>query len=442
MPDQVVILSDRAIGRESAGAGGIHYRHAQPLVAIGIILRRFFLRKVIRGQILQNEIRIRHAAAIAEQQRVINFLEHPRILRRKRSVDQLLHHFADCGVRLVNLVRAVMDIAVLDLLGGIVRRRPLTGEEAMAQLIRLEEDARRGNPAAQTEFARRLLTDAPDSRKNRRALSLLRKTAARKLPEALHLLGVVMLRGQGLDADPAEGAKLLEEAAYLGSAGAAADLARLCRMGLGRPASDRDALYWYRIAGAKGHTASQREAGLMLRDGRGARADNDEAARWLRAAAQGRDPQAQYELARLHQRRGWAGADPEEAARWLTEAALSGVVEAQYRLGVHYWAGRGGRVDLREAVRWTCRAAENGSTQALTTLADFFLTGSALDMNRFNAYTLLKCAARLHDAGAATTLTALERMLTRSEKARATRLVMISKTPRVLVETLIPRQSR
>ena len=47
-------------------------------------------------------------------------------------------------------------------------------------------------------------------------------------------------------------------------------------------------------------------------------------------------------------------------------------------------------------------------------------------MNRFNAYTLLKCAARLHDAGAATTLTALERMLTRSEKARATRLVMIS----------------
>ena len=244
---------------------------------------------------------------------------------------------------------------VLDLLGGIVRRRPLTGEEAMAQLIRLEEDARRGNPAAQTEFARRLLTDAPDSRKNRRALSLLRKAAARKLPEALHLLGVVMLRGQGLDADPAEGAKLLEEAAYLGSAGAAADLARLCRMGLGRPASDRDALYWYRIAGAKGHTASQREAGLMLRDGRGARADNDEAARWLRAAAQGRDPQAQYELARLHQRRGWAGADPEEAARWLTEAALSGVVEAQYRLGVHYWAGRGGRVDLREAVRWPRR---------------------------------------------------------------------------------------
>ena len=331
---------------------------------------------------------------------------------------------------------------VLDLLGGIVRRRPLTGEEAMAQLIRLEEDARRGNPAAQTEFARRLLTDAPDSRKNRRALSLLRKAAARKLPEALHLLGIVMLRGQGLDADPEAGAKLLEEAAYQGSTGAAADYARLCRMGIGRPASDRDALYWFRIAGARGHAASQREAGLMLKNGNGAVTDLDEAAKWLRAAAQGRDPQAQYELARLYQRRDWSKADPAEAQRWLNEAALSGIIEAQYRLGGYYWAGRGGRVDLREAVRWTCRAAENGSTQALTTLADFYLTGSALDMNRVNAYTLLKCAARLHDAGASATLSALERMLTRSEKARATRLVMISKTPRALVETLLPRQTR
>lgn len=35
---------------------------------------------------------------------------------------------------------------VLDLLGGIVRRRPLTGEEALAQLNRIEEDARRGHP--------------------------------------------------------------------------------------------------------------------------------------------------------------------------------------------------------------------------------------------------------------------------------------------------------
>ena len=116
---------------------------------------------------------------------------------------------------------------VLDLLGGIVRRRPLTGEEALAQLNRMEEDARRGNPSAQTEFARHLLTDAPDNRKNRRALALLRKAAARKHPEALHLLGIVMLRGQGLAADPEAGAKLLEEAAYQGVAGAAADLATL-----------------------------------------------------------------------------------------------------------------------------------------------------------------------------------------------------------------------
>lgn len=334
------------------------------------------------------------------------------------------------------------DNYVLDLLGGIVRRRPLTGEEALAQLNRLEADAKRGNPDAQTEFARHLLTDAPDNRSNRRALRLLRHAAQRRLPEALYLLGIVMLRGQGLKADPEGGAERLREAAYLGSAGAAADYARLCRLGIGRAASEKEALYWFRIAGAKGHVPSQREAGLSLRDGLGASRNLDEAARWLRQAAQGRDAAAQYELARLYQRRDWPNADPGEAQRWLNEAAISGVVEAQYRLGVYYWAGRGGRVDLREAVRWTCRAAENGSTQALNTLADFFLTGNALPLNRFNAWTLLKCAARHHDANALMTMRALERMLTQSERARATRLVMTSRTTKRLVETLIPRADR
>ena len=334
------------------------------------------------------------------------------------------------------------DNYVLDLLGGIVRRRPLTGEEALAQLNRLEEDAKRGNPTAQTEFARYLLTDAPDSRKNRRALALLRRAAKRKLPEALYLLGIVLLRGQGLKADPVEGANYLHQAALLGSAGAANDYAKLCRLGYGRQASDKDALYWFRIAGAQGQVHAQREAGLALRDGRGSPKNLDEASKWLRQAAQGRDPVAQFELARLYQRRDWSQADPVEAQRWLNDAAISGIVEAQYRLGVYYWAGRGGRVDLREAVRWTCRAAENGNTQALTTLADFFLTGNALPLNRFNAYTLLKCAARRHDMNALMTLKALDRMLTAAEKNKATRLVMTTKSPKVLVETLIPRQSR
>ena len=318
---------------------------------------------------------------------------------------------------------------MLDLLGGIVRRRPLTGEEAMAQLIRLEEDARRGNPR-RTDRIR-----PPPSRRRARqpqeppCASLLRKAAARKLPEALHLLGVVMLRGQGLDADPPKARSSLRKPPIWAAQA--------------RPPTSPDSAAWGSDAP---HPTGTHSTGT---ESRAPRDTPPPSAR--RASCSGTDAAPAPTTTRPPDGSGppprgatlrpstnspaFTSAEaglapiPEEAARWLTEAALSGVVEAQYRLGVHYWAGRGGRVDLREAVRWTCRAAENGSTQALTTLADFFLTGSALDMNRFNAYTLLKCAARLHDAGAATTLTALERMLTRSEKARATRLVMISENP-------------
>ena len=331
---------------------------------------------------------------------------------------------------------------VLDLLGGIVRRRPLTGEEALAALRKIEDDAAAGDPAAQTEFARYLLTDEPDSRKNRRALLLLKRAVKSRLPEALHLLGIVMLRGQGLKADPARGASLLRDAALLGSAPSARDYAMLCRDGIGREASDREALYWWRIAGAGGEVSSQREAGLALRDGRGAPKNLSEAAKWLERAAHGRDSEAQYALARLHQRRDWAKADPSLAERWMREAALSGVVAAQYRLGIDCWSGRSGRVDLREAVRWTSRAAENGSTQAAGTLAGFFLTGNALPLDRFKAYALLLSAARRGDASASATLLSLRHMLTRREKIDALKVVRNSRTPRSLVETLIPRSER
>ncbi|MFU0842307.1 MAG: hypothetical protein ACFWTZ_06860 [Burkholderia sp.] len=94
---------------------------------------------------------------------------------------------------------------LLGLLGGVVRRRPLTGEEALAALNSLERRAAEGDPKSQTEFARYLLTDAPDARRNRRALLLLKKAAASGLPEAIRLLGIVYMRGQGLSADRRKG---------------------------------------------------------------------------------------------------------------------------------------------------------------------------------------------------------------------------------------------
>lgn len=330
---------------------------------------------------------------------------------------------------------------VLDLLGGVARPRPLAGGEAIAALGRIEAQARAGDPAAQAELARRLLTEDPDARKNRRALLLLRKSAAARSPEGLHLLGLLHLRGQGLKRDPAEGVRLLEEAAFLGSLPAQTDLAKAHALGVGTPKDEAKALYWLRLAAARGDAASALAAGRMYRDGLGAGKDDEAAAGWLERAARAGLPAAQYELAELLRRRDAGARDPAKSRRWMREAAFSGIVEAQFRIGVASWSGAGGAVDQREAVRWLCRAAEGGSAKAAAMLAGFLMTGNGLPLSPKRAWTLFLWAERLGDAGSGPLARMLEGQLTPEERREGEALLAEAR-PKELLEALIPRRER
>ena len=363
---------------------------------------------------------------------------------------------------------------VLDLLGGVARPRPLTGEEAIKRLAEMEARARAGDPESQAELARRLLTESPDARKNRRALGLLRHAAAAGCASGLHLLALVHLRGQGLAQNLEEGVRLLEEAAYRGSRAAQADLAHALLEGIGVPADPAKALYWLRLAAAQGDQASALAAARMLRDGVGrtsagapssiaARlgsrfsstnlapgrmilpdpedADSKEAEKYFTKAAKAGVPEAQHELAELLRRRGVAERDPAAARRWMREAAFSGIVDAQFRIGVANWSGAGGAVDQREAVRWLCRAAEGGSVKAASMLAGFLMTGSGLPHSPARAWTLFLRAAKMGDASAAATAEMLEQGLT-SEEKRVQREILRIKDPKSFLEALIPRAER
>lgn len=145
---------------------------------------------------------------------------------------------------------------VLDLLGGVARPRPLSGEEAIRRLNEMEARARAGDPESQAELARRLLTEAPNARKNRRALILLRHAAAAGSATGLHLLALLHLRGQGLSQDLTKGVELLESAAYRGSKAAQADLAHALLDGIGTSVNTAKALYWLRLAAAQGDEQS------------------------------------------------------------------------------------------------------------------------------------------------------------------------------------------
>ena len=211
---------------------------------------------------------------------------------------------------------------VLDLLGGVARPRPLSGEEAIRRLNEMEARARAGDPESQAELARRLLTEAPNARKNRRALILLRHAAAAGSATGLHLLALLHLRGQGLSQDLTKGVELLESAAYRGSKAAQADLAHALLDGIGTSVNTAKALYWLRLAAAQGDEQSALEAARILRDGESpsVHSENKQTLNESTALSPQNTHQAIFNT------------DHRQAEKYFTEAAKAGIPEAQYEL--------------------------------------------------------------------------------------------------------------
>lgn len=328
---------------------------------------------------------------------------------------------------------------VLDLLGGVARRRPLSGDELLAEEERLQAAAKAGDPNAQAAWAMRLLSEEPDARKNRKVLTLLRHAAQKHSRLGLFLLGLMHLRGQGLAQDLPTGLRYVEAAAYLGVKDAQRTAAKLYAEGWGTDKNCEKALYWSRLAAAQGDADSALNAARMILQQPSP--NLNEAAKWLLTAAKGGAPGAAFALARLHERRDWAERSSAEARRWMMEAALLGDTDAQYRIGLFFWSGAGGRVDLAEAVRWLCRAAEGGSGKAAAMLAGFAMTGNALPMSRVNAAVLFTLAERLGEPNAKGQGARLAAQLT-SQERRLARSMLREKKPRSILEAVVPRRTR
>jgi prolyl 4-hydroxylase len=95
----------------------------------------------------------------------------------------------------------------------------------------------------------------------------LRQLAASGDAEAQLRLGARLLTGDGVDADPTEGADLVTSAAGQGQAEAAALLAVVEAMGVGRPQSWEKSLAWLRRAADLGSEGARAQLSLLARDG-------------------------------------------------------------------------------------------------------------------------------------------------------------------------------
>lgn len=314
----------------------------------------------------------------------------------------------------------------------------LSGEEALRELERLEKEARAGHPRAIVRYVRHLLKNPEEPRRYQRVRRLLGPALEQNDPEALHIAGLMAVRGDGVSPDEEKGLSLIERAAYAGRVEAMLDAARLYETVRIDP---KKALYWWRLAAAHGVVSAECRVGeIQLQS---ARSPEELASTrlLLEHAARAHDPRAALLLSKLLARRGPLQ-DEETSHYWLKESALGGDPEAQFRLGIAHWAGRLGVANQREAIRWIARAAEAGHSGAVEMLANLFLSGSNVPMNRVYGCALLRTAKKLGDPQAGSLLKSLTPLLRRSEYLAVGKLVREYPDIAHLVERLLPRKTR
>ncbi len=319
----------------------------------------------------------------------------------------------------------------------------MSSDEALARRLEVERLALGGDPGSKLELARRLLSEPPPSaQKNRRAVRMLEPLLAPGFPGALHLWGLVLMRGQGKRRDLPQGAQCLYRAALAGVPAAQADYALALELGAGTAPSPEAALYWRKLAAAAGRLDCALEAGRSFRDGRGAPGNFAEAERWMRLAAEGGVAAAQYELALLHLFPQFEGRSAQSARQWMRRAASAGDARAQYRLGLFYWSGTGGRVNLRLAARALIRSAGQDFVPALEMLAQCLSTGNGLPLDRQAAWVLCRRAQKLGSGASKAEAKRLANLLDPSERTAGRRLLAAHPSTRSLLSALLPQAAR
>ena len=238
------------------------------------------------------------------------------------------------------------------------------------------------------------------------AYKLFSKVAAKEVSGSQHMVGEMLLAGEGVKRDPEEGVRWLLKAAksnYMFDSHAR--LAECHSKGIGVPKNKIKSYAWYQVSVCTGledlptnvttemkalkaemtaeeitmaknlaidlldkvkidDALSQYEIGWMYANGDGLEQDFKEAFKWYQKAADQGDADAQYSLGLMYANGDGLEQDYKEAVKWYQKAADQGDADAQFNLGLMYDNGQGVEQDYKEAVKWFRKAAEQGLAQA------------------------------------------------------------------------------
>ena len=207
------------------------------------------------------------------------------------------------------------------------------------------------------------------------ALHLWRLLADRGLSAAQANAGRMLLRGEGIAADPQAARKYLQDAANAGEAEGQRLLAEAFLRGLGGPADPVAGARWIAKAARGGDAEAVFHLGVLNDRGLGLPHDMAAARTLYARAAEMGHADAAFNYAVMAQAGEGGAKDVAEAARWYRRAAASGHGGAAHNLAVLYDSGRAGVRDLGQAARWYALAAEEGVALAADRLEELKMAG-------------------------------------------------------------------
>ena len=156
------------------------------------------------------------------------------------------------------------------------------------------------------------------------ALREFRALAAIGDPRGENGLGVLYLRGNGLERNLERAVALIRSAAEKGLRAAEKNLGELYAEGVGVSRDDPVAAYWLGLAAAKGDPGAQLSLGMMHVEGRGIARDHARAMQLFRKSADQGNAEAQANIGHLYRAGYGVERDYVLAYAWYGVAAASG----------------------------------------------------------------------------------------------------------------------
>jgi TPR repeat protein len=221
------------------------------------------------------------------------------------------------------------------------------------------------------------------------AVRLLREAAHAGNPEAMGLVGIADLSGEGTHPEPELGVELLREAADKGDLRSMNMLATLYEIGYGVKVRSRHwAKHWLRRAATEaGDAEAMRKLGVIYREAR-----SDSALYWLSEAVAAGSSDAGVDLGFMNAHGVIVPRDTAEAIRLYRSAAAGGSARGMFALGRAFQTGFGVRQDQARAHDWYLRAACAGSADAMNEIGAQYLQGLGVPADRDEAIRWFRLA--------------------------------------------------